>query len=104
MTLSGHKRKIETFQFNPVAENVLASGSMDKTLKIWDVQVGKEQLSLDTIHGDAVSCVAWNRNGTLLATTSKDKKIRIIDPRSGSVVQVAFITFLTIGWRWASRS
>lgn len=36
--------------------------------------------------------IAFNRNGSRLATTCKDKKIRSIDPRSGLIVTVSFIT------------
>jgi len=36
-------------------------------------------------HSDIINNVAWNNNGSLLSTTSKDKKIRIIDPRTNTV-------------------
>lgn len=40
-------------------------------------------------HTDVIYCMSFNRDGSLLATTSKDKKLRIIEPRSGIVVSVS---------------
>lgn len=36
--------------------------------------------------GDAVQHLKWNYNGSMLASTAKDKLIRIIDPRNNKVV------------------
>jgi WD40 repeat protein len=60
----------------------------DKVVKIWDIEAGKEQLSLDSIHGDAIQAISWNWNGSLFATVCKDKKIRVIDPRANTATQV----------------
>jgi len=81
-TLQGHRRKVGQVRFNPVANNVLATSSQDYTVKLWDVETGQVQLSLDG-PTDIVQSMAWNYNGSRLAATSKDKKIRIADPRSG---------------------
>lgn len=56
-------------------------------MKIWDLETGQEKLSLDGLHNDVIHCITWNWNGSLLATVSKDKKIRILDPRAKSVVK-----------------
>jgi hypothetical protein len=37
--------------------------------------------------------MSFNRDGSRLATTSKDKKLRIIDPRTGLVTAVSKIIF-----------
>jgi len=84
-TLSGHKRKVGTIQFNPVANNILASTSTDFSVKIWDIQKGTAVCSVDAQHTDIIQSSDWNTNGTLLATSCKDKKIRVVDPRSGSI-------------------
>ena len=39
-------------------------------------------------HGDQVQGLSWHSDGGLVVTTCRDKKIRVLDPRSGSVVQV----------------
>lgn len=86
-TLSGHKRKVGTVQFNPVANNILATTSTDFSVKIWDIEKGTANLSVDGQHSDIINAADWNYTGQLLVTTCKDKKIRIVDPRSNIVAQ-----------------
>lgn len=56
---------------------------------IWNVGTGEVLLSLDNMHPDVIHSVCWNNIGSLLATTCKDKTLRIIDPRKGQVVAVS---------------
>ncbi|KJZ74039.1 hypothetical protein HIM_06488 [Hirsutella minnesotensis 3608] len=77
--LGGHSRKVGQVLFNPSAENILASASGDFTIKIWDVGTGQSPLTLK--HGDIVQSLSWNAAGSMLVTTSRDKKIRVWDVR-----------------------
>jgi WD40 repeat protein len=43
----------------------------------------------DSKKNDAQS-LAWNWEGTQIATTCKEKKVRIFDARTGSALQVCF--------------
>lgn len=72
--------------FHPVAENVLASASTDLTIKLWDVEKGTERQQI-TGHTEIIQSMSWNYNGSLLATTCRDKKLRIFDVRANKVVQ-----------------
>jgi coronin-1B/1C/6 len=82
--LSGHSRKVGLIEFHPCAENVLASSSLDYSVKIWNTETGKAELTLQ--HKDLVTSFAFNYNGSLLATCSRDKKLRIWDIRSGKII------------------
>jgi len=84
-SLSGHKRKVGSVSFSPVANNVLATSSTDFSVKIWDIEKGEAKLDVGG-HSDIIQSLSWNHNGTLIATASKDRKIRSIDPRSNQVV------------------
>jgi WD40 repeat protein len=55
---------------------LLASGSEDDTVKLWDVASGRE---LQTLRGHAgnVSSVAFSPDGKLLASGSSDGIIRL---------------------------
>jgi WD40 repeat protein len=83
-SLSGHRRKVGTVNWNPVASNVLATTSTDFTVKIWDVERGESKTDVAG-HTDIIQSSAWNYNGSIYATASKDKKVRLIDPRSGAI-------------------
>lgn len=65
--------------FNPSAENILASASGDFTIKLWDIEAGSSKLALKV--GDAIQSMSWSANGSLLVTTSRDKKLRVWDVR-----------------------
>jgi coronin-1B/1C/6 len=84
--LKGHKRKIGTCNFNPVADNILATTSADFAVKIWDIESGESVLQTDG-HTDLIQSADWNYDGSLLATSCKDKKLRIVDPRQQEVAQ-----------------
>src|SRR5436305_15217985 len=81
-------RKVGHVLFHPVADNVLASSSADLTIKLWDIEKGIEKQELNGFL-DFVQSMSWNWNGSLLATTCRDKKLRIFDVRSNKVVQEA---------------
>ena len=72
-------RKVGHVLFNPAAENVLATSSGDYTVKLWDIEAGSPHLTLK--HTDIVQSLSWSANGSLMVTTSRDKKLRIWDVR-----------------------
>lgn len=65
--------------FNPAAENVLASASGDYTVKVWDLEDGKAKLTLKG--NDIFTSLSWSADGSMLVTTSRDKKLRFWDVR-----------------------
>ncbi|KAI0014130.1 DUF1900-domain-containing protein [Xylariaceae sp. FL0662B] len=76
---AAHSRKVGQVLFNPAAENILASASGDLTIKLWDIGAGSVVHSLK--HPDIVQSLSWNACGTMLVTTSRDKKLRVWDVR-----------------------
>ncbi|KAK6440979.1 Coronin-like protein crn1 [Oleoguttula sp. CCFEE 5521] len=77
--LSGHSRKVGHVLFNPAAENILASSSGDYTVKLWDLEDGQSKLTLK--HNDIVQSLSWSGDGSMIVTTSRDKKLRFWDVR-----------------------
>ncbi|CAO2644298.1 Coro6 [Lemmus lemmus] len=86
ITLEGHSKRVGILSWHPTARNVLLSAGGDNVIIIWNVGTGEALLSLDDMHPDVIHSVCWNSNGSLLATTCKDKTLRIIDPRKSQVV------------------
>ncbi|CAN2040567.1 jouberin [Candidatus Magnetomoraceae bacterium gMMP-15] len=97
LPLKGHKKDIESVVFSPDGQ-ILASGSWDKTVKLWNVNNG---YLIKTFKGHklGVGDVAFSPDGKLLASGSrgtnviiwnikKSKPIKTL--RTGGVTSVAF--------------
>ncbi|BGP38477.1 Coronin-like protein crn1 [Rhodotorula kratochvilovae] len=78
---NAHGRKAGHVRFHPSASSVLATASND--VKIWDLEAQKATLQSET-HADMVQSFDWDWCGGVYATTCKDKKLRIFDPRAGA--------------------
>lgn len=88
--LRGHERKVTLLRFHPTASNVLGSVSFDNAVKLWDIEKGAELVNI-TAHEQLVQDIVWDYRGNYFATTSKDKVLRIIDARGGSVALVGLV-------------
>ncbi|XP_055629932.1 coronin-1A-like isoform X2 [Toxorhynchites rutilus septentrionalis] len=87
MEMVGHKRKVLQIEWHPTAANILISAGFDHLICLWDVgSADTPLLNVIDCHVDMIYSLAINRDGSLIATTSKDKKLRVIEPRSGIVV------------------
>jgi len=86
VTLTGHQRRVGFVEWHPTAENVLFSAGFDYLVIVWNVATGKALREI-SCHTDTIYSLSFNWDGSMLATTCKDRMIRIIDPRSGAVVQ-----------------
>ncbi len=68
----------------------LASGSFDKTIKLWNLETGKEIHTL-TGHDYAVKSVSFSPDGKTLASGSDDNKIKVWDVEKGKkILTLAF--------------
>ena len=61
---------------------LLASGSYDKQVKLWDVSAGSERFNLQD-HIDAVFAVAFSPDGQRLASASQDRTVKIWNVQTG---------------------
>jgi WD40 repeat protein len=84
-TLTGHTSSVNSVVFSPDGR-LLASGSGDKTIKLWEVASGSLVRSL-TGHTDWVFSVVFSPDGRLLASGSGDKTIKLWEVASGSLVR-----------------
>ncbi|KAM9179564.1 coronin-7-like isoform 1-T1 [Mergus octosetaceus] len=80
LTLGPGGGPVDVLQFHPTADGVLASGA-GKRVTVWDVGQQQPLAALES-HGDQLQSLAWKRDGRLLGTSCKDKKLRIFDPRA----------------------
>ncbi|XP_062448521.1 coronin-6 isoform X5 [Rhea pennata] len=90
VTLEGHSKRVGILAWHPTARNVLLSAGGDNLVILWNVGTGETLLALEDMHTDLIYNVGWNRNGSLLVTACKDKRVRVIDPRQRRVVAERF--------------
>lgn len=81
MVLEGHTEAIYGLAFSPDGA-LLASGSRDNSVRMWDVKTGKE-LFFSLAHNSEVHSVAFSPDGAILASGGGDGKIRLWDVKSG---------------------
>ncbi|KAF6733288.1 Coronin-1C [Oryzias melastigma] len=86
VVLEGHSKRVGIVSWHPTARNVLLSAGCDNQIIIWNVGSGQAMISLEDMHPDVIFSVSWSRNGSLLCTACKDKKVRVIDPRKRKIV------------------
>lgn len=72
--LEGHKKDVTTLAFHP-DKRFLASGSVDGTIRIWDLQKGDIVTLLE--QKDGVASVDFSNNGQWFAALSKDQRITV---------------------------
>ncbi|XP_034087308.1 coronin-2A [Gymnodraco acuticeps] len=91
--LQGHSRRVGLIEWHPTANNILFSTAYDYKVMIWNLdcpeQVIKNPVRTISHHTDVVLSLSFNTDGSLFATTCKDRKVRIIEPRSGNLLQEA---------------
>ncbi|KPP61753.1 coronin, actin binding protein, 1B-like [Scleropages formosus] len=74
VTLEGHSKRVGILAWHPSALNILLSA--------------EQVYRLADVHMDLIYSVSWNREGSAVCTTSKDKALRVIDPRRSTVLKV----------------
>ena len=85
-SLNGHSALIRSIALSPDGL-YLASGSVDRTVRIWDIVSGPEsvvQASLQA-HTDVVTSAVLSTDGTFIVSSSHDFSIRVWDTINGEM-------------------
>lgn len=86
ISLRGHKDSILGIAWH-LSGKILASVSVDRSLRVWDLATGSQELVLEG-HSDYVSFLSWIPNQQVIATSSHDKSVRIWNLVSKKCIQV----------------
>eukprot|EP00605_Chrysophyceae_sp_TOSAG23-4_P000828 GSChrysophyteH1.ASY1.ANO1.918.1 assembled CDS len=87
--LTGFGNSVRTANFHPTCANILACTSLDKTIRLFDIESSEEitRISIANCASDmepTISNLSFNYSGSQFAVACKDKVVRLCDPRAGS--------------------
>ncbi|KAL8714654.1 MAG: hypothetical protein Q9220_001603 [cf. Caloplaca sp. 1 TL-2023] len=107
-SLAGHGRSVFSVAWSPKEEFILASGSSDGTVRLWDIRRSSSNLGMldleDSVgvvgedglgrnarlrehgraHLDTVNGIVWTDDGKYLVTAGHDERVRVWDMSSGA--------------------
>ena len=74
--VNGHSDAINALAFNPASEYIVATGSADTTIGIWDLRNLKSKLHVLAGHQQAVTSLSWHPfEEAVLGSSSYDRRI-----------------------------
>jgi pSer/pThr/pTyr-binding forkhead associated (FHA) protein len=95
-----HDMAVTALAFSPIPPNplirgseggILASGSVDRTIKIWNLITGQPIQAL-VAHEMSVNALAFSPNGQILASGSSDNTVKLWDLARGREIQTLLKT------------
>jgi WD40 repeat protein/uncharacterized caspase-like protein len=81
----GHSESVDSVAFSPDKKTAL-SGSVDKTLRLWDVATGQLLRTFEG-HSDWINVVVFSPDGRRVLSGSRDKTLKLWDTATGHLLR-----------------
>jgi WD40 repeat protein len=81
--------RVNALEFSPDGQRLATGGGVPSRggeIKIWQISTGKLLQSFDDVHSDSVLSLAFNFDGTLLASAAADRFMKVTDLSTGKIV------------------
>lgn len=82
--LLAHQRRVGIVVWHPSAHNILLSAGSDNKIFLWNCGTGEPLVEIEL--PDLILSASFNMNGSRVAVTTKDKMLRVLDPRTGEEI------------------
>ncbi|KIO03231.1 hypothetical protein M404DRAFT_87139, partial [Pisolithus tinctorius Marx 270] len=82
LSLHGHRSAVSSVAISPDGKRIV-SGSLDKTVRVWDVERGVQIGSTLEGHTNAVNSVTFSPDGKMIVSGSWDSTVRVWDAEGG---------------------
>jgi len=83
-SIIAHADRITIVKFHPLAAGIVATAAHDFSIKIWNLEDPSEEKIALTGHTDQIYSFAWSQCGQFIASSCRDGKVRIYNPRAGA--------------------
>lgn len=100
LTINAHGSSVTCVRFN-TAGTLLVSCSLDKSVKVWDLQGNCLKTMLE--HNRYVNCIAINSDSTVIASGSNDRSVLIWDLRNSLTTDSHITGMRSILFKFASN-
>jgi len=86
-TLNASPKRLLSIDFHPLSQHVLVTSGADYEVRFWDANRTEPLFQLPKVHKGIITSLSWDAwRGDTIATFSKDKALRLFDPRSSDPV------------------